>query len=206
MKTDTLQFHGHPIVTVRDQDRVLVAMRPLIEAMGLDRKAQQDRIKRNPVLSTCGVIMTLQMPGDNQAREVFFLDLEYLNGWLFGIDANRVSPELRETVIDYQKHCYHVLYQHFHGRSETQHENYWFAKRPDWLAIRVLALQGLTAKAIAAQLGISAGRVGRAIRRMIEVGLIDPVKRITARFKAETAGRMVQLPLCLNWGVREVQP
>lgn len=200
MQTELIPFHQHSLITVHHEGRVLVAIRPICEAIGLDRKAQQNRINRDPVLSTCGVIMTLRLPGDSQAREVLFLDLEYLNGWLFGIDANRVKPELRETVIDYQKHCYHVLFQHFHGKPAVQHEKYWFAKNPHWAAIRELALQGLANKTIAAQLGLSAGRVSRAIRRMIEVGLIDPAKRIAARFKAETANRMMQLALCLSWG------
>lgn len=201
MKTDLIPFHQHSLITVNHEGRVLVAIRPICEAIGLDRKAQQNRINRDPVLSTCGVIMTLQLPNDDQSRPVAFLDLEYLNGWLFGIDANRVKPELRATVIDYQKHCYHVLFQHFHGKAATQNQKHWFTKFPHWAAIRELAYQGLTNKAIAEQLSLSTGRVASAIRRMINFGLIDPAKRIAARFKAETASRMMRLPLCLSWGV-----
>lgn len=201
MKTELIPFHQHSLITVRHEGRVLVAMKPISESIGLDWESQRKRLKRDFVLSTCIVIMTVQLPGDDQTREVNFLDLEYLNGWLFGIDANRVKPELRDTVIDYQKHCYHVLFQHFHGKPAVQHEKYWFAKNPHWAAIRELALQGLTNKAIALRLSLSDGRVSRAIRRMIEVGLIDPAKRIAARFKAVTANRMMQLALCLNWGV-----
>lgn len=213
MQTELIPFHQHSLITVKHEGRVLVAMKPICESIGLNWRAQYNRLKRDSVLSTCVVIMTTQMPtcvaimatqmpGDDQSREVTFLDLEYLNGWLFGIDANRVKPELRETVIDYQKHCYHVLFQHFHGKPAIQHEKYWFAKNPHWQAIRELALHGLANKTIAVHLSLSAGRVSRAIRRMIEVGLIDPAKRIAARFKAETAKRMMQLALCLNWGVR----
>ena len=200
MKTELIPFHQHSLITVRHEGRVLVAMKPITDALGLDWSAQFRRLKRDPVLSTCVAMMATQIPGDDQTREAIFIDLEYLNGWLFGIDANRVKPELRDTVIDYQKHCYHVLFQHFHGKPAVQHEKYWLAKNPHWAAIRELALQGLTNKAIAGHLGLSAGRVSRAIRRMIEVGLIDPAKRIAARFKAETANRMMQLAPCLFWG------
>lgn len=41
------------------------------------------------------------------------LPLHYLNGWLFGIDANRVKPELKEKLIRYQKECYEVLWDYW---------------------------------------------------------------------------------------------
>jgi hypothetical protein len=37
------------------------------------------------------------------------LPLDYLNGWLFGINANRVKEEIRPRVIRYQEEAYIVL-------------------------------------------------------------------------------------------------
>jgi hypothetical protein len=45
------------------------------------------------------------------------LPLKYLNGWLFGVNANRVKPELRERVIQYQRECYDILAQAFAARA-----------------------------------------------------------------------------------------
>ncbi len=81
-----------------------------------------------------------------------------------------------------------------------QHEKYWFAKYPHWQAILPLALQGMRCKVIGEKLNLSAGRVGRAIRRMVQVGLLDPAKRLAARFKPATAQRLMQLPLFSSWG------
>ena len=200
MKTELIPFHEHSLITVRDGQTVLVAMRPICEAIGLDWSSQVKRINRHPVMGSTVVIMTT-VAEDGKKRETITIPLSMLNGWLCGIDANRVKPELQATVIDYQKHCFDVLYQHFFGKPAVQHEKYWFAKNPHWVAIRELALQGLTNKAIGNQLSLSAGRISRAIRRMIDVGLIDPAKHIAARFKAATARRMMQLSLCLTWGV-----
>jgi hypothetical protein len=41
------------------------------------------------------------------------LPLDYLNGWLFGINVNRVKAEIRERLIPYQKECYRVLAEAF---------------------------------------------------------------------------------------------
>jgi hypothetical protein len=41
------------------------------------------------------------------------LPLKFIPGWLFGINANRVKPELRENIIRYQRECYDVLAEAF---------------------------------------------------------------------------------------------
>lgn len=200
MKTELIPFHQHQVVTVRQNGQVLVAMKSICEAIGLYWSSQFKRIKRDPVLSATIVVMTM-VAEDGKPREMICLPLSKLNGWLFKIDASRVAPELKEAVIDYQSHCYDLLYEHFFGKPNRQHEKFWFGKNELWVRIHELALLGLKNIEIAKQMGISAGRVARAIKRMIEVGLLDPVARIRARFKAVTAERMVQLPLCAEWGV-----
>jgi hypothetical protein len=42
--------------------------------------------------------------------------LDYLSGWLFGIDASRVKPEVRQRLIRYQEECYRVLANAFLNR------------------------------------------------------------------------------------------
>ena len=81
-----------------------------------------------------------------------------------------------------------------------QSEKYWFGKFPHWELVRTLCLEGLTNVAIAQKLNISPSRVSRAIINMIKVGLIDPLKRLNARYQAHTAQKMAQLPLFANWG------
>lgn len=108
-----------------------------------------------------------------------------------------ISPAFHLKVI----RAYDALVTDQLLKPNRQHEKYWFEKNPHWLDIRPLALQGLKNIEIAQRLGMSAGRVAHAIKRMIQVGLIDPAKRLAARFKAPTVQRMTQLPLCLNWGV-----
>ena len=81
-----------------------------------------------------------------------------------------------------------------------QHEKCCFEKNPHWRDIRPLSLQGLKNIEIAQRLGMSAGRVGRAIKNMIREGLIDPAVRIAARYQPATAQRLMQLPLNLSWG------
>lgn len=58
-------------------------------------------------------MMNMQMPGDDQERGMLCLPLSMLNGWLFGVDVNRVKEESRDKLIKYQANCLDVLAQHF---------------------------------------------------------------------------------------------
>lgn len=109
----TVEFHGQSLVAVLIDGQPYVAMKPICENIGLQWEAQLKRIKRNPVLETCMSIMDMQMPGDNQRREFAFLPLDMLNGWLFGVDVNRVREEIKPRLIQYQKECFGVLFRHF---------------------------------------------------------------------------------------------
>lgn len=109
----TVDFHGQQMIAIKNGDEIHVAMKPITESIGIDWKAQYNRIKRHPVMATCVVNMTIQMLGDDQQREVATLPLKMLNGWLFGIDASRVKPECRDKLIEYQRECFDVLASYF---------------------------------------------------------------------------------------------
>jgi hypothetical protein len=80
---------------------------------GVPWTAQRQRIKRDPVLAEVltVVIVTITTEGatPTQDREMLCLPLEYLNGFLFGMNATRAKEDIRENLIRYQRECYQVL-------------------------------------------------------------------------------------------------
>lgn len=50
---------------------------------------------------------------DGKLREMLMMPIKFLNGWLFGIDANRVNENAKESLIKYQRECFDVLASHF---------------------------------------------------------------------------------------------
>ena len=46
-------------------------------------------------------------------QEMLCLPLEYINGWLFTIQTNRVSELVKPKLLAFQMECYKVLFQHF---------------------------------------------------------------------------------------------
>ena len=114
-----VHFRGDEVTAVladvNGQEQILVPIRPLCDFMGVSWSPQLRRINRDPVLSEVMERVTVTVTDSYRTigREMVCLPIEYLNGWLFGINAERVKAEVRDKVIAYQKDCYLVLYNAF---------------------------------------------------------------------------------------------
>lgn len=105
-------FYADTIVAARAADgTVYVPIRPICDNLGVTLAGQRERINRDPVLSE--VVTSVSVTLTQQAREMLCLPLRFIPGWLFGINANRVKPELRDRIIRYQWECHDVLAEAF---------------------------------------------------------------------------------------------
>ena len=119
ISTQTISFNNQSLITVEQNGNHYVAMKPICENIGLAWEPQVLRIKRDEVLSQGMIIMITPTNGGNQ--NMICLPIEYLNGWLFGIDINRCKPEIRDTLIKYKKECYQALHDYwFNGKAERK--------------------------------------------------------------------------------------
>jgi len=99
-------------IIVTNDENQLVPIKPICDALGIDAKAQRDRINRDEILSSIGV-MTTSVAADGKDREMLNLPIKFVFGWLFTIDSTRVSEEARPAVIKYKLECYDALYDYF---------------------------------------------------------------------------------------------
>lgn len=112
----TVDFYGDElkgvvVMATPSQRTVFVPVRPLCDFLGIDVQAQTRRIGRDPVLSE--EMATIQVTTAGGPQDMQCLPLDFLNGWLFGINASRVREEMQERVIRYQRECYRVLAEAF---------------------------------------------------------------------------------------------
>lgn len=107
----SVSFHNQSVAVLSYQSKPYVAMKPITENLGLSWAAQFKRIQRHNVLNRGVVMMTI--PSRSGDQQYLCLPLSMLNGWLFGIDVNRVKPELKDRLIQYQEECFEVLFNHF---------------------------------------------------------------------------------------------
>ena len=118
---ETIQFHNQQLIVLNHQNKPYIAMKPVCENIGLDWEAQRQRIKRHHVLSK-GAFM-IKVPSKGGEQQYLCLPISMLNGWLFGIDTNRVKPEIRQILEQYQLECFDVLYNHFMPKVAQQYPN-----------------------------------------------------------------------------------
>ena len=120
ISTQTISFNNQSLITVEQNGNHYVAMKPICENIGIQWESQYNRIRRDDVLNS--VIFIMNMTGsDSKNYQMICLPIEYLNGWLFGIDINRCKPEIRDTLIKYKKECYQALYDYwFNGKAERK--------------------------------------------------------------------------------------
>ena len=106
-------FDGQQI-EVTDDDRHLVAMKSLVEGIGLDWKNCHDIITHDEVLKST-MVVTTTVAEDGKGREMVCLPLEYINGFLFKLNPKRYKrrPDLQSKLVKYQQECYKVLHQYF---------------------------------------------------------------------------------------------
>jgi hypothetical protein len=109
-------FYGDTLTAVLTEDgTVYVPVRPICDYLGIAWNAQYERMKRDTVLSevmmSVRVTRTDIVPESRQPRtsQVIALPIDFINGFLFGINASRVKEEVRENLVRYQRECYRVL-------------------------------------------------------------------------------------------------
>jgi hypothetical protein len=112
----TVLFYEDEITAVvverNDKREIYAPLRPICDYLGMDWSAQRQRLNRDPVLSkyVSGVVITpTPISKYTNPQEMVCLRLDYLNGWLFGINASRVKEEVRDRLLRYQEECYRIL-------------------------------------------------------------------------------------------------
>ena len=118
MNLEVFKFDKAELKAIHEPSgKILIVLKPMCDALRLDWKAQHRLISEDPVLNS--VICQTQSTGsDGKNYEMVCMPLDYLNGWLFKISANRYKGERRDLIIRYQKECYRTLAERF-GLSQS---------------------------------------------------------------------------------------
>lgn len=109
MNTITVPFHGNALYVINHNGEPYTPMKPIVEGMGLDWKSQRTKIKQR--FAKGGVEITIPTAGGPQ--KMLCLALRKLAGWLQTVSPNKVKPEIRDKVIQYQEECDDVLYDYW---------------------------------------------------------------------------------------------
>jgi hypothetical protein len=195
------------VVQTSGQPQVYVPLRPICDHLGVAWRSQNMRIQRDPVLSEVvrSGIVTIPEVGK---RNMVCLPLEYLNGFLFGINAARVKEKIRSKLIQYQRECYLVLADAFLDRSVPSD---WDQTSPETMA----ALQQIYENALAvarlaeeqmrmmSRLDKAAVIVGRHEKRIMALeAQLAPREAVTDEQAADISGKVLAVAAAMS----EVEP
>jgi len=110
MQLALVPFYQDNLVLINHNGEPFVAMKPVVVQMGLDWKAQQDKLAEK--FSSVRVIIP-STGEDGKQYDMICLPLRKLPAWLYSISPNKVAPEIKDKVIQYQEECDDVLWQYW---------------------------------------------------------------------------------------------
>jgi hypothetical protein len=100
-RIETVAFDGDDLIAVvLDGEGVVVPVRTICLALGLDVSNQADRLREHDVLSR-GLRM-VKVPIEGRVRSVVAILHDYIPFWLGTITPNQVRDEVREKLVLYQ--------------------------------------------------------------------------------------------------------
>ncbi|WAT10124.1 phage antirepressor N-terminal domain-containing protein [Rouxiella badensis] len=111
VNTTSLPFHGQSIITAMAAGVAYVAMRPIVENIGIDWTGQSVKLRNQKDKFNCRDIS--MVAADGKVRKLLCLPLQKLNGWLFSINPAKVRDDIRDRLIRYQEECFTALHDYW---------------------------------------------------------------------------------------------
>ena len=103
-------FHGDTIFCIDYQGQPYTPMKPIVENMGMDWRAQAAKLRANK--QRWGVVM-IATPSEGGEQEMVCLPVRKLPAWLNSINPKKLSPELRPKVELYQNESDDALWAYW---------------------------------------------------------------------------------------------
>ncbi|HFL5986561.1 TPA: phage antirepressor N-terminal domain-containing protein [Klebsiella aerogenes] len=107
--TISVPFHGTDLYVVNHNGEPFTPMKPIVEGMGMDWMGQYTKLKQRFAKG----IEEISIPTAGGLQKMLCLALRKLAAWLNTISPNKVRPEIRDRVIQYQEECDDVLYEYW---------------------------------------------------------------------------------------------
>ncbi|MFP1868691.1 phage antirepressor N-terminal domain-containing protein [Lonsdalea quercina] len=119
VNTTAVQFHGQQIITAMVAGVAYVAMKPVVENIGINWKGQYIKLINQMDKFGCGDI---SIPTNGGIQKMLCIPLRKLNGWLFSINPAKVRADIRDKLIQYQEECFTALHDYWTKGTATRKE------------------------------------------------------------------------------------
>ncbi|EBS2928028.1 phage antirepressor Ant [Salmonella enterica subsp. enterica serovar Hvittingfoss] len=118
VNTSYVPFNGQQVLTAVAAGVTYVAMRQIVENIGIDWTGQSVKLRKMKDKFNCRDIS--MVAADGKLRKLLCIPLKKLNGWLFSINPEKVRADIRDKLIKYQEECFTVLHDYWtKGKAEN---------------------------------------------------------------------------------------
>lgn len=118
VNTSYVPFNGQQIITAMAAGVAYVAMKPIVENLGMSWSTQQTKLMKQ--ISKFNCVHMNMVAADGKLRKLLCLPLKKLNGWLFSINPEKVRADIRDKLIQYREECFTVLHDYWtKGKAEN---------------------------------------------------------------------------------------
>ncbi|EBM4323419.1 phage antirepressor N-terminal domain-containing protein [Salmonella enterica] len=118
VNTSYVPFNGQQIITAVAAGVTYVAMRQIVENIGIDWTGQSVKLRKMKDKFNCRDIS--MVAADGKLRKLLCIPLKKLNGWLLSINPEKVRADIRDKLIKYQEECFTVLHDYWtKGKAEN---------------------------------------------------------------------------------------
>lgn len=121
MQTAVIPFEGVNLVSVKDEktNQRYVAVNPIIDYFGLDRRGQRRKLER--LAKEKGVdIKSLPLETKGGIQETLVINVDHLPAFLYSIQQSRVKPELREKLRKFQIQTTQIINRYWNNNYSTK--------------------------------------------------------------------------------------
>lgn len=108
-RTINVPFHGSNLFMVSFNNEPYVPMKPVVEGMGMVWAAQFVKLKQRFAKG----VSEIEIPSAGGKQTMTCLAFRKFAAWLSSINPNKVRPEIRDKVIQFQEECDDVLYEYW---------------------------------------------------------------------------------------------
>lgn len=174
-QVQAVKFYDDTLITLEKDGEHYVAVRPIVENMGLEWSGQQKKLISTPKFNCVDIYTVAQ---DGKTRKVLCIPVKKLNGWLFSINPEKVRADIRHIVEQYQEECFTVLHDYWH-KGVAVNERMVVSTKADRVPLKD-AVNLLVAKS-----GLNYSECYKLVHQYMNVGHIDEIN--TDRLPIATA-------------------
>jgi anti-repressor protein len=107
---EPVEFHGQALTVVDRNGEPYVAMKPVVEGMGLAWQPQHRKFSEDG--ERWGITMMV-IPSQGGEQTTVCIPLRKLTGWLMTLQISRMDPEVAAKVLVYQNECDDALWSYW---------------------------------------------------------------------------------------------